>query len=311
MSDFRILVENFYKAPEDDRASHRSVFSSTVDRNNDSGDAPSRKKPFVDERMLEKVWGWLIQRPDIRVQEDTEAERSKSTPSEGNKLVGAAGEILAEDEDADVGTASDAAPARNELDNFWHGSVIRVTEDRMWRALAGHGVDLKRVRESEFTLLSLIGAAGPNGIRQPDLTALSGQDKRSLPHRTDELHRKGYIEKKSLKLKGHPTSLCTLRRWVKTAPAPQASGNAVVELPPPDILRTQLFSDGVIHGNRFLEVTMQLLKEANGFMTWDDFRKRLVGIVCYSSNGQSADACTGHRRLQVGEASGSYLPQAG
>lgn len=275
MSDFRVLVENFYKAPEEERASRRCVFPSTFARENASGDGPGRKKPVVDERMLEKVWGWLIKSPDIRV-EEVEAGNSGKTPREGRNPSDASGEKDDEDDAAGPSTMSIAEPKGNGPVKFGDGFVIRTTEDRMWRALAGHGVDLKRVRESEFTLLSLIGAAGPRGIRQPDLTALSGQDKRSLPHRTDELHRKGYIEKKSLKLKGHPTSLCTLRRWVKAVSVPQVSGAVAEELPSAGVLRTQLFNDGVIHANRFLEVTLQLLKEANGAMTWDEFRKRIV-----------------------------------
>lgn len=77
-------------------------------------------------------------------------------------------------------------------------STIRLytTENRMWQTLAGHGPDSKKIKSLDFACLSIIAARGPNGIYQHDLVKASGQDKRSLPARTDRLHEDGYIEKR-------------------------------------------------------------------------------------------------------------------
>jgi hypothetical protein len=72
---------------------------------------------------------------------------------------------------------------------------LYASQSRIWQALTGHGIDFKKVPSMEFVLLSLIAARGAAGIPQPELVQLSGQDKRSVPHRTAELTRKGYIAK--------------------------------------------------------------------------------------------------------------------
>jgi len=85
---------------------------------------------------------------------------------------------------------------------------LYASQGRMWQALTGHGIDLKKVPSMEFVLLSLIAAHGAAGIRQPDLITLSGQDKRSVPHRTNELARKNYIAKYPVQVNKMRTSLC-------------------------------------------------------------------------------------------------------
>ncbi|KAL5115517.1 hypothetical protein ACEQ8H_006580 [Pleosporales sp. CAS-2024a] len=89
-----------------------------------------------------------------------------------------------------------------------------ASQNRIWQALTGHSLDLKKVPTMEFTLLSLIAAHGANGIAQPDLVQFSGQDKRSVPHRTDELARKGYIIKKPVQAGKARTSLCVHTKFV-------------------------------------------------------------------------------------------------
>lgn len=92
-----------------------------------------------------------------------------------------------------------------------------VSEERIWYAVAGHSPDLNRIQRMDFILLSIIAAHRGKGILQPDLTRISGQDKRSTPLRTQRLHEKGYIEKKKVQTKGQVTSLCTLRKFVPSS----------------------------------------------------------------------------------------------
>ena len=91
---------------------------------------------------------------------------------------------------------------------------LYTSQGRIWQALTGHGIDVKKVPSMEFVLLSLIAARGPAGITQPELIAVSGQDKRSVPHRTDELARKNYISKYPVQANKMRTSLCIHTKFV-------------------------------------------------------------------------------------------------
>lgn len=90
---------------------------------------------------------------------------------------------------------------------------IYAEAERMWFALAGHGIDFSRLQPKQFELLSLIGSSGPSGITQPELVRRSGQDKRSVPKRTDSLHENGYITKTKIRTQGAVTSLLILRQF--------------------------------------------------------------------------------------------------
>lgn len=96
---------------------------------------------------------------------------------------------------------------------------IFVSEERIWLAIVGHLPDTSRISPFEFALLSIIASKKEKGIIQPDLATASGQDKRSVPKRTDMLQARGYIEKKPVQYKSMRTSLCILRKF---------AGNAVV-----------------------------------------------------------------------------------
>lgn len=94
------------------------------------------------------------------------------------------------------------------------GRII-TNEERIWQAIAGHGVDHSRIAPMIFECLQVIAAHGPDGILQPDLRRITGQDKRSLPHRTDKLAEKGYITKEQVIAKSTNTTLLKLRRFTK------------------------------------------------------------------------------------------------
>ena len=99
--------------------------------------------------------------------------------------------------------------------------VIRLytSRNRMWHAITGHGPDEARVKVFDFACLSVIAAHGPKGILQHNLISITGQDKRSLPSRTDRLRDDGYIVKKpETTWVGEPrrrlhTSRCILARY--------------------------------------------------------------------------------------------------
>lgn len=121
---------------------------------------------------------------------------------------------------------------------------IWTTRDRVWQTLTGHGVDFKRIPPLEFKALGFIAASGEKGILQPELIHVTGQDKRSLPKRTDNLAKNGYIDKTVVWIKTQKTSLLRLTRF-----APKET--------------TEIFSNGRLILENFLRTLCDLLKEGD------------------------------------------------
>lgn len=139
-----------------------------------------------------------------------------------------------------------------------------ASQSRIWQALTGHGIDLKKVPTMEFVLLSLIASHGAAGVTQPDLTGLSGQDKRSVPHRTDELCRKGYIEKRPVQSGKLRTSLCVHKKFV-------SDDHFLTSGKVEDVFQYKKF---VLSG--FVHLLYNTLRDA-GVVPTRDIRNRLVG----------------------------------
>ncbi|EAT76632.2 hypothetical protein SNOG_16053 [Parastagonospora nodorum SN15] len=141
-----------------------------------------------------------------------------------------------------------------------------ASQNRIWQALTGHSMDLKKVPTMEFALLSLIAAHGPDGITQPDLVHFSGQDKRSVPHRTDELARKGYIVKNPVQAGKARTSLCVHTKFVSQN---HFTTSGAVE---------DAFRPGTFVASSFVPLLYNSFKDAGVVLT-RDLRKRMVKIV--------------------------------
>ena len=144
---------------------------------------------------------------------------------------------------------------------------IHTNKERIWQAIAGHSVDYKRVPLHEFVLLSIIAAQGEEGIIQPELTKLSGQDKRSTPHRTDQLATKGYIEKKSVNIRGFRTSLCTHRKFVGKSSASQHENENSKDV----------FIGGTLILDNLIWYLYDLLRDIQ-IVSLQDLRRKLVRI---------------------------------
>ena len=119
------------------------------------------------------------------------------------------------------------------------GIRLYTSQNRMWYAITGHGPDESRVKSLDFICLSVIAASGPKGILQHNLISITGQDKRSLPSRTDRLRDDGYIVKeRETTWFGEPrrrlhTSRCTLTRYVKDKLGEDERPNPKVAVDPP------------------------------------------------------------------------------
>lgn len=111
-------------------------------------------------------------------------------------------------------------PALAEDSTPSHGIRLYASQNRMWLAITKHGPDLTKVKSLDFGALSIIAANGPKGMYQHDLVRLSGQDKRSVPARTDRLDVDGYIEKRRVTIQLYKptrvlnTSHLVLKRFV-------------------------------------------------------------------------------------------------
>ncbi|KAJ6062084.1 uncharacterized protein N7446_006204 [Penicillium canescens] len=151
----------------------------------------------VDRRFQAKVWSWLTKNPEVSVGQKTEF----------NHLT------LDEAEQLDS-QAPEAEP--NADQNHQSHLRIFVSSERTWFAITGHEPDESKVMPLELVLLSIIASRKSEGIVQPELVKLSGQDKRSVPTRTDKLQAKGYIDKRPVQIRGSRTSLCTLKRFLRS-----------------------------------------------------------------------------------------------
>ncbi|KAL8773356.1 MAG: hypothetical protein Q9209_001750 [Squamulea sp. 1 TL-2023] len=194
---------------------------------------------LADRKFLEKIWRWLTRHREIQVGKD--GKSNKLSLSEVEK-------INSSISTAQRGTLPDLAPStslqsrsptptvppairRNkepvgsysgvnkEATSCQQSIELRVytSTERRWQALAGHAADSDRIPRLDFACLSIIAAHREQGILQPDLVRISGQDKRSVPQRTQRLQDGGYISKIPMLVNKYHTSKLTLKRYVTLA----------------------------------------------------------------------------------------------
>ncbi|KFH46264.1 hypothetical protein ACRE_028870 [Hapsidospora chrysogenum ATCC 11550] len=170
-------------------------------------------------RATATVWAWLVQRPDVFVGPDRkynhlalEEVLGLSRPAGSEHI-----EDVPESSSEDRIAAPSNEPRTSQPHTGGHGprGDIRVTvsEDTMWESITGHGVDYKRLPLSEWQCLLGIASTMRRGIVQGDLRRLVGQDKRSVPKRTDALAKKGYIIKRTTLVTGAKTSKMWLAQF--------------------------------------------------------------------------------------------------
>ena len=183
--------------------------------------------PYAPDRPYKwQVWCWLQTHPDVRVKLGSSLEnvnlgsvqQSIEKPEKITQQFEHIGsESLEKHESARwLGSNEDVAK---------QGHRIYGSEARIWQALAGHGVDYQKIHALELKLLSIIGTKKEQGIVQPDLIRISGQDKRSVPKRTDKLQGQGYIVKRPVIWNGMRTSHCTLKEFVRHSDGNAKSGS--------------------------------------------------------------------------------------
>ncbi|KAK8164822.1 hypothetical protein BKA80DRAFT_326933 [Phyllosticta citrichinensis] len=252
-SDFKDLLLKFYSQPEETGPSGKA--------------SATRPPPHIDRRLQEKIWGWLTAHRDICI--ENYHEDNPPTLEEFERL---------ENSQATQNGESTSGAPENEtsLDAQAKTQAPRlfVNEDRMWQAITGHGVDPKKVPRHEFIVLSIIAAHGEDGVVQPEITRISGQDKRSVPRRTDNLQKNGYITKTHVLAKGTRTSLCTLKKFAKAQQERRKALPDVDHTSPPELVREVIFEGGLLIYDRFFDVLMDILKQCT-IITFDDCKSKL------------------------------------
>ncbi|KAK5049106.1 hypothetical protein LTR84_005529 [Exophiala bonariae] len=182
----------------------------------------------VDKALLSKVWVWLGRHPDVSIGKGKKYNKI-SLPEVELEFPGCLDQISSGPESAievndKSGPVEEAPPEQTTQESnnaeqssrSKQGPHVTVNYERMYRAICGHPPDSSKLVPLEFALLTHIAASRSIGILQGPLTRASGQDKRSVPKRTDVLHRKGYIIKEPVYAHGTKTSRLTLRKLAAT-----------------------------------------------------------------------------------------------
>ncbi|RJE23366.1 hypothetical protein PHISCL_04308 [Aspergillus sclerotialis] len=219
----------------------------------------SQRNHAVDRLFQEKVWSWLARNPEVSVGRDKQGNHLSLADVQLTYTI-ASNQSDTKSEFLDGGEESRASPLR-----------LFVSEERTWRAITGHEPDETKVLPTEFTLLSVIASAKSSGIIQPELVKISGQDKRSVPKRTNMLHKKGYIIKSPIHIRGTRTSLCTLSKFFRDK-APRQAGETSAGL------TTDMIQAGeYIDFDAFLRNMFSILREYRLISRSD--LKRMLGFT--------------------------------
>ncbi|ERF73043.1 hypothetical protein EPUS_08607 [Endocarpon pusillum Z07020] len=265
-ADILGFVSRFYQSTNENVAPNELVQARRYD------------KPTVDRAFQEQVWRWLTKHPDVLVGRDGKGNKMSLSAVEAQYrnvqtpvTLEATKDICNLNTPPDLNVQQHHIPldtVRPQPTKGKDALRVYVTEERMWLAICGHPKDLTKVFETEFVLLSIIAAHRELGILQGDLVKESGQDKRSVPKRTDSLRNKGYIEKRAVHLKGLKTSRLVLRRF-----ASNVAHNSVTPQPVSPGTHKSV-RDECLETRALITNLFTILKEKN-IVTRDDLKREL------------------------------------
>ena len=302
----------------------------------------------IDRPFQEQVWKWLVSHPECRVgtrgqggrpsrseaevtnhalrKHEAIANQAPSKPSAlredtqaiGAPLISNSADGSAQRQSTSEQTGIPEISQSGELNASdpyvdWshdgNGEVrIYANEERMWHALAGHGIDYSKIPSLDFACLSIIAAAGPRGITQPELVKLSDQDKRSVPRRTQDLFEKGYITKTPVLSGASRTCLCTLKRFIPAPDAKKPENDSASGEPNLDVdsqaIFQRCFPDGGANLYLLLSNIFDVLDRFK-MITMEDMRRKLVSFEMLRRGStkvyRDTDGHIGLDRAPVGE----------
>lgn len=209
LSEFIAAVIRFQENDQD-----RQKDASSDDGDQELAQVPTKSPPTEAQlKLVRLAWKWLLNTGEVSIGPEGEwnhltFDEILSVPED----VGQAAPPL-RDEKSDL-----AAPKHKNLPKI--RPRIFVGEETIWKTLTGHSIDYKRVPNLEWKCLVAIGSTKEDGILQGDLNRATGQDKRSVPKRTDFLAQKGYIAKRTHMVRGMKTSKLWLTKFAPALPVP-------------------------------------------------------------------------------------------
>ncbi|KAI3336093.1 hypothetical protein F4824DRAFT_108145 [Ustulina deusta] len=218
-----VAIDSFYK-PSDNGDKREGIHASQDITAYSSDAKPQQDANKHDLAVASKVWRWLANRSDVSIGANRRfnhlsLEQVLALPEEEESA--SSGVTTQSSAKPSGDTKGPSHPRSNSRTSRDENSTVRprlhVSEERQWRTIAGHGPDLKRVPLFEWRALVDIASVKEKGILQGDLVRLTGQDKRSLPTRTDALARKGYIIKQPVVLRGGKSSKLWLAQFSEHA----------------------------------------------------------------------------------------------
>ena len=216
-------------------------------------DTPTKISSDDDHKFTAAVWGWIAQKPDIEI---------RPSPSSVPQTTNSKATTLKERIDHSQVTPSSSCSDKSDL-------RLYATEEQVWRVITGHGVDHKLLPDREFECLSIIAASGPQGCLQPDVTKISGQDKRSVPKRTDNLCAKGYIVKENIISIGMRTTRLKLRKYARDVDQLHADAETNYAKEP------SIEDQKVVSSEEWYDKTIHMIQENGGAIVLDDLRAGL------------------------------------
>lgn len=211
LNDIAAFTSEFYHEPNQKPPSNTTTAESL-----------SNRDVAVDRPFLSKIWTWLGRHPDVSIGDGRKYNAISLADLElqyPGYLGANGGDGRPADEASQDPSGSQPTPSPAKRGSVTKqsgantGPRIRVNDERIYQAICGHPPDPGKVSVLEFDLLSHIAAARSDGILQGDLRQASGQDKRSVPKRTDALQKKGYIVKETVYRKGNKTSRLILKKF--------------------------------------------------------------------------------------------------
>ncbi|ROV92852.1 hypothetical protein VSDG_06423 [Cytospora chrysosperma] len=225
LSELLASIRRFQEADDGDGNGGNGVGSKDTSKENgdpqsEQSGANTKTPPTEDELKLARLaWVWLVDTGEVSVGPDGEwnhlnFDEMWSIPEE---VSGQGGKIIEGSKPKNPAAQSLSKPKKR-LPKI--RPRIFVGEETVWKTLTGHGKDFKRVPNLEWKCLIAIGSTKETGIIQGDLVRQTGQDKRSVPKRTDFLAQKGYIAKRTHMVRGTKTSKLWLARFAPNLPVP-------------------------------------------------------------------------------------------
>ncbi|EME85429.1 uncharacterized protein MYCFIDRAFT_171355 [Pseudocercospora fijiensis CIRAD86] len=225
-------------------------------------DSPPQSRTNVDDELIQAAFKWLVECPDISVMRVGDSASKEDSTSDADQVAPAVRTALS-------------------------GRRLVTTLDRIWHAVAGHGVDHSRLPNHDFQLLQAIASHGPSGVLQPVVTKITGQDKRSVPHRTDRLAQNGYIVKEPVVGAGTRTSVLRLARYANLKNQFDMPANQ------PGLRGS---TRPVLYTDRWFDSIIQLLRENHNIMSMSDIWLGL-GIAAQKSKHQKQQLARCLRRV--------------